>query len=60
MSVVKKYCKRKFQLSNCGKKILMFNSHKSDQTITLNMNKVTNKFLVSGEKFMPELYLREL
>ena len=53
-------------LSNCavcGKKKLMFIKNKKlHYTIVLikyKMNKIVNKFLLTADKFMPELCLRE-
>ena len=46
----------------CGKKKSIFiKSHESNSTSydQYKMNKIINKFLLTGDKFMPELHLKQ-
>ena len=50
-------------LSNCaicGKKKLTFIKNKELSNDQFKMNKIINKFLLTGDKFMPELHLKHL
>ena len=49
-------------LSNCavcGKKKSTFIKNKELSNDQFKMNKIINKFLFTGDKFMPELHLRQ-
>ena len=49
-------------LSNCaicGKKKLTFIKNKELSNDQFKMNKIINKFLLTGDKFMPELHLKQ-
>ena len=46
----------------CGKKKLIFNKNKEIDSISngqFKMNKITNKLLLNGDKFMRELHLKQ-
>ena len=48
----------KYLLSNLGIKILL-NSNVKCFVLIVKMNKIVNKFLLTGDKFMPEIHLNQ-